>query len=42
MLCDLCFQFLHFAMLFEKLVEQHRVHRLVAHGINLPFGVASY
>jgi tetratricopeptide (TPR) repeat protein len=27
--------FLHFAVLFQKLVEQHRVHRLVAHGVNL-------
>src|SRR2546430_15774646 len=25
-----CFQFFHFAMLFEELVEQHRVHRVVA------------
>ena len=24
-------------MLFQKLVEQHRVHRLVTHGVGLPF-----
>ena len=30
------FQVLHLMMLFEELVEQHRVHRFVAHGVNLP------
>src|SRR2546426_7547280 len=29
-------------MFFEELVEQHRVHRLVAHGVDLSFGVASH
>src|SRR5436190_709670 len=33
---------LHFAVFFEELVEQHRVHRLVAHGVHLPLGVASH
>src|SRR6266446_612647 len=28
-------------MLFEKLVQQHRVHRLVAHGVRLSVSVAS-
>ena len=27
--------FLDFLVLFEELVEQHRVHRIVAHGVNL-------
>jgi len=27
-------------MLFKKLVKQHRVHRVVAHGIGLAFFVA--
>src|SRR4029077_20148168 len=31
-------QFLHFAMLLEELVEQHRVHCVVAHGVG--FSVA--
>jgi hypothetical protein len=26
---------LYFAVLFQELVEQHRVHRIVAHGIKL-------
>src|SRR5919106_438647 len=29
-------------MLFEKLVEQHRVHRFVAHGVDFPLGVAHH
>ena len=29
------------AMFFEELVEQHRVHRLVPHGIDLPLVVAA-
>ena len=29
-----------FAMLFEELIEQHRVHRLVAHGVRLSFLIA--
>src|SRR5436190_3664479 len=29
-------------MLFEKFVEQHRVHRVVAHGIDLTVIVAHY
>ena len=32
----------NFAVLFQKLIEQHRVHRLVAHGVNLSFLVASH
>ena len=31
----------HVAMLFEELVEQHRVHRFVAHTVDLPIGIAS-
>ncbi len=29
------FLFLYFAVLFEKLVEQHDVHRILAHGLDL-------
>ena len=29
-------------MLFEKLVEQHRVHRFVAHAYHLPIFIAHY
>src|SRR5260370_22429507 len=29
-------------MLFEKLVEQHRVHRFVANRVNLPGGIENY
>src|SRR5207237_10157799 len=29
-------------MFFEKLVEQHRVHRVVAHGVDFPLVVASH
>ena len=37
-----CFQFLHLAMLFEKLIEQHRVHRFIAHGVRFSFFVAGH
>jgi hypothetical protein len=33
--CSSGLQFLHCAMLFEELVEQHRVHRVVAHGVDI-------
>jgi hypothetical protein len=33
-------QFLYFSVLFEKLVEQHRVHRVVADGIDLAILIA--
>src|SRR5215469_15528756 len=36
------FQFLYFAVLFEELVEQHRIHRFVANRIGLAVFVASY
>ena len=39
---ELRFQFLDFAVLFEELVEQHRVDLLVAHRVNLAFLVAHY
>ena len=29
-------------MLFEKLVEQHRVHCVVANGLQFPIAIASY
>ena len=31
---------LHDLMFFEKLIEQHRVHRFVAHNVKLAFFVA--
>jgi hypothetical protein len=34
--------FFHPAVLFEELVEQHRVHRFVANGEDFPFGVAHH
>ena len=46
-LCDSRFLFLNLlslflqsAVLFEKFIEQHRVHRVVAHGVNLAVVVA--
>ncbi len=33
---------LYLAMLFQELVEQHRVHRVVAHGAGLPIFVMNY
>ena len=33
-------QFLDFAMLFEELIEQHRVHLIVAHAVGLSIFVA--
>ena len=36
------FQFLHFAMLFEKFVKQHRVHLVVADAVGFSFLVAHY
>ena len=36
------FLFLHFAVLFEELVEQHRVDRVVAHGIDFAVFVAHH
>jgi len=34
------FQLLHFGMLLEKLIEQHGIDHLVAHGFRLAFGTA--
>src|SRR6516225_11660696 len=39
--CGICFQFLNSLVLFQKLVEQHRVYRFVANAHNLSFLVAS-
>jgi len=33
-------RFLDFAMLFEELIEQHRVHLIVAHAVGLSIFVA--
>jgi len=38
---SLFFQLLNSQVLFEELVEQHRVHRLVAHTVRLAFVIAS-
>src|SRR5207247_9858103 len=40
-LCDAHLLLLNFTMFLEELVEQHRVHRFVAHRIDLPIGVAT-
>src|SRR5262245_60430095 len=32
----------HFAVLFQKLVEQHRVHRLIANAVNFSLSVTNY
>ena len=29
--CGIRFQFVHFAVLFQRLIQQRRVHRFVAH-----------
>jgi hypothetical protein len=34
--------FFHFGVVFEELVEQHRVHCLVAHGFGLPVRIAEH
>ncbi len=34
--------FFHLAVLFEKFVEQHRVHRFIAHGVRLALVVPSH
>ncbi len=36
------FQFLHSAVLFEKLVKQHRVNRFVADGVDVALGVMGH
>ena len=33
---------LHSLMLFQELIEQHRVHRFVAHGVDLSLRVTSH
>jgi len=40
-LFNLCLQCLHSAMLFQKFVEQHRVHGFVADAEDLALGIAS-
>src|SRR6266498_1010781 len=42
LLRDRRFQFLHSLMLFEEFVQQHRVHRVVAHGVNFTVLVTHY
>ena len=37
--CHFLLQFLHFLVLFEKFIEQHRVHLVVANGVGLAFFV---
>src|SRR5439155_22764257 len=41
-LSNLFLQFLHFAMFVEKLIEQHRVHRIVTNRVRLAVVVASH
>jgi hypothetical protein len=42
LLRELRLQFLHLTMFFEELVQQHRVHRFVAHGVGFALFVASH
>src|SRR5581483_3765766 len=42
LLCNGDFQALHFLVLFEELVEQHRVHLIVAHTVGFPLLVAHH
>src|SRR6266540_4275350 len=42
LLRDRRFQFLHLAVLFEEFIEQHGVHRVVAHGVNLTVLIAHH
>jgi hypothetical protein len=42
LLCDGRFLLLVLAMLLEKLIEQHRVHRFIAHTLRLALIVASH
>src|SRR6266480_6558120 len=39
---DLLFQFLHFAVLFQKLVNQHPVHRFIADGLHFSVLITNY
>src|SRR4026207_1624347 len=38
---DLLFQLLHFAVLFQELIEQHRIDRFVTNGIDFAILVTS-
>src|SRR5260370_15210514 len=40
--CSFLLQLLHRLVLFDELVEQHRVHCVVAHGIDSSVSTASY
>ena len=40
--CNLFLQFLDFTVLFEKLIEQHRVHHFIANGVRFPLVVVSH
>jgi hypothetical protein len=40
--CGVGFQFLNFSVLFEELIEQHRVHRVIAHSIRLALLVTGH
>ena len=35
-------QFFDFAVLFEKLIQQHGIHRVITHGVWLAAGVTNY
>jgi len=41
-LFNLFLQLLHFAVLFEKLIEQHRIYLIVTNAVRLSFFVAHY
>src|SRR5439155_17024904 len=40
--CNLVLELLHSAMLFEELIEQHRVHHFVVHALRLAFSIARH
>src|SRR5262249_22446777 len=42
LLCHSFLQRFHFAVFLKKLVEHHRVHGVVAHGVDLPVFVTHY
>ena len=40
--CNLLLELLHSLVLFEEFVEQHCVHRLVAHGVDFPLFITNH
>jgi len=42
LLFERCLHVFYLAMLFQKLIEEHRVHRFVANSVGFPFVVTSH